>query len=92
MPAPLPVATAGPDVGLGTPAPIVVSNAFWVQFAVLEPCDVAGCTAQAVPEAWELLDLDTEEEPPARFCDDHQIAWVTRPRETTSTSGGLVSL
>lgn len=92
MPDLLPVATADPDAGLGTLAPIVVSNAFWVQFAVFEPCDVAGCTDQVAPEAWELLDLDTEEEPPARFCDDHQIAWVTRPRERTSTSGGLVSL
>lgn len=72
------------DDALAAVEPIVVSNAFWVQFAVFEPCDVAGCTAQAGPEAWELLDLDTGEEPPARFCDDHQIAWATRDRSSTS--------
>ncbi len=85
VPEPLPSAAADPYAAATTaPTAIVVSNAFWVQFAVLEPCDVAGCTAQAGPEAWELLDLDTGEEPPGRFCDDHQIAWATRDRSSTS--------
>ena len=81
MPARLPADTGdAPAVA----APIVVANAFWVQFAVFEPCDVAGCTDQVAPEAWELLDLDTGEEPPGRFCDGHQIAWATRGRSSTS--------
>lgn len=87
VPEPLPVEAADPDASAATaPAAIVVANAFWVQFAVLEPCDVTGCAAQASPDAWELLDLDTGEEPPGRFCDDHQIAWATRDRSSTSTA------
>lgn len=69
---------------------IEVLHSFWVQPADLVPCDVAGCTDPAEPEAWEPVDLDTGDELPGRFCDEHQLAWITRPRETTSTTGDLV--
>lgn len=81
IPDALPPATSDQDAMLTAAlAPIVVSDAFWVQFAALEPCDVAGCTAQVVPEAWELLDFDTDAAPPGRFCEEHQLTWATRPR------------
>ncbi len=70
---------------------IEVLHSFWVQPADLVPCDVDGCTDPAEPEAWEPVDLDTGDELPGRFCDDHQLAWITRPRESTSTAGDLVS-
>lgn len=70
---------------------IVAADPFLVQPADLVPCDVDGCTDPAGPEAWEPVDLDTGDELPGRFCDEHQLAWITRPRETTSTSGDLVS-
>lgn len=72
---------------------IEVLHSFWVQPADLAPCDVDGCTHPAEPEAWEPVDLDTGDELPGRFCDEHQLAWITRPRESTSmsTSGDLGS-
>jgi hypothetical protein len=68
---------------------VVVSDPWFVQFADLTGCDVDGCPEVAVPEAWELVDLNTGDEQPAPFCDEHQLAWITRPRETTSTTEGL---
>jgi hypothetical protein len=68
---------------------VMVSDPWFVQFADLTGCDVDGCPAVAVPEAWELVDLDTGDEQPGRFCDEHQLAWIARPRETTSTAGNL---
>ncbi|WP_285439942.1 hypothetical protein [Curtobacterium sp. ISL-83] len=35
---------------------------------------------------WEPVDLDTGNELPARFCEEHQLAWLTRPRETASAA------
>jgi len=70
---------------------IAVRFPFWVQPADLTPCDVVGCVSAAVPEMWEPVDLDTGDELPGRFCDEHQLAWMTRPRETTSTAGDLVA-
>lgn len=66
------------------PAVVVVADAFWVQFAVFEPCEIAGCSAQAIPPAWALIDLESGEEPAALLCDDHHRAWVTRPRPGTA--------
>lgn len=57
----------------------VVADPEYVQFADLGPCVVRGCSNQAVPEAWELIDLDTGNEAPDRLCDEHQHAWATRP-------------
>lgn len=74
-----------------TPAvqPVSVRFPFWVQPADLTPCDIDGCTAAAEQEMWEPVDLDTGDELPGRFCDEHQLAWLTRPRATTSTTGNL---
>jgi hypothetical protein len=77
------------DVDAGVGPRIEVLHSFWVQPADLVPCDVDGCTGPAEPEAWEPIDLDTGAELPGRFCDEHQLAWITRPR--ASTSGDLVS-
>jgi hypothetical protein len=76
-----------------TPAvqPITVRFPFWVQPADLTLCDVAGCSAAAELEMWEPVDLDTGDELPGRFCNEHQLAWMTRPRETTSTPGDPAS-
>jgi hypothetical protein len=79
------------DVGVGVARTIEVLHSFWVQPAHLVPCDVDGCTDPAEPEAWEPVDLDTGDELPGRFCDEHQLAWITRPRASTSTTGNLVS-
>jgi hypothetical protein len=46
--------------GTGT----VVADPEYVQFADLAPCAVRRCSNQAVPEAWELVDLDTGDEAP----------------------------
>jgi hypothetical protein len=86
-----PPASAPVDVDAGIGRTIEVLHSFWVQPADLVPCDVDGCTDPAEPEAWEPVDLDTGDELPGRFCDEHQLAWITRPRETTSTTGDLVS-
>jgi hypothetical protein len=82
---------AGVDVDAGVTRTIEVLHSFWVQPADLVPCDVDGCTDPAEPEAWEPVDLDTGDELPGRFCDEHQLAWITRRRESTSTSRDLVS-
>ena len=42
--------------------PVVVSDPWFVQFADLTGCYVDGCPEVAVPEAWELVDLDTGDE------------------------------
>jgi len=59
---------------------VLVADPRWVQPAELVGCDVDGCSARAVPEAWELVDLDTGDDAPGRFCEEHQLAWLTRPR------------
>ena len=82
---------AGVDVDAGVARTVEVLHSFWVQPADLVPCDVDGCTDPAEPEAWEPVDLDTGDELPGRFCDEHQLAWITRPRASTSTTGDLVS-
>ncbi|MCS5524667.1 hypothetical protein NY551_18190 [Curtobacterium flaccumfaciens pv. oortii] len=74
------------DVDAGVGLRIEVLHSFWVQPADLVACDVDGCTDPAEPEAWEPVDLDTGAELPGRFCHEHQLAWITRPRESTSTS------
>jgi len=71
-----------PPKGVGT----VVADPEYVQFADLTPCAVRGCSNQAVPEAWELIDLDTSNEAPDRLCDEHQHAWATRPHQPTVSS------
>lgn len=69
---------------------VLVADPRWVQPAELVACDVDGCSSIAVPEAWELLDLDTGAEAPGRFCEEHQLAWVTRPRPRPATSPATV--
>lgn len=64
---------------------VLVADPRWVQPAELVACDVDGCTARAVPEAWELVDLDTGDEAPGRFCEEHQLAWLV-----TGRSGSVV--
>jgi hypothetical protein len=64
----------------------VVADPEYVQFADLTPCSLGGCSNQAVPEAWELIDLDTGNEAPGRLCDEHQHAWATRPHHPTVSS------
>lgn len=59
---------------------IVVADPYWVQPADLTPCEVAGCRGTVPPEVWELVDLDTGEPLPGAFCDEHALAWLTRPR------------
>ena len=86
-----PPASAPASVDAGVAGTIEVLHSFWVQPADLVPCDVDGCTDPAEPEAWEPVDLDTGDELPGRFCDEHQLAWITRPHESTSTTGDLVS-
>jgi hypothetical protein len=85
-------AAGGADVD-GAPAAhlIAVRFPFWVQSADLVRCAVEGCAATAVPEMWEPVDLDTGDEQPGRFCTEHELAWLTRPRETTSTTGESAS-
>lgn len=90
-PTPLAPAPAGVGVGVGVGRTIEVVHSFWVQPADLVPCDVDGCTDPAEPEAWEPVDLDTGDELPGRFCDEHQLAWITRPRASTSITGDPVS-
>lgn len=80
-----------PPVDVDVARTIEVLHSFWVQPADLVPCDVDGCTDPAEPEAWEPIDLDTGDELPGRFCGEHQLAWITRPRESTSNTGDLVS-
>ncbi|MCE0459719.1 hypothetical protein [Curtobacterium flaccumfaciens] len=82
---------SAPDVDVDLAPTIEVLHSFWVQPADLVPCDVDGCTDPAEPEAWEPVDLDTGNELPGRFCDEHQLAWITRPRESTSTTGDPVT-
>lgn len=65
----------------------VVADPWFVQFADLTGCDVDGCPAVAVPEAWELVDLDTGDELPGRFCEEHQLAWLRRPRPVSPAVG-----
>jgi hypothetical protein len=68
--------TAGSTEG---PA-VLVADPRWVQPAELVACDVDGCSARAVPEAWELVDLDTGVEAPGRLCEEHQLAWLASGR------------
>ncbi|MBT1608631.1 hypothetical protein [Curtobacterium flaccumfaciens] len=84
-----PPTSAPADVGVART--VEVLHSFWVQPADLVPCDVDGCTDPSEPEAWEPVDLDTGDELPGRFCDEHQLAWITRPRGSTPTAGNLVS-
>lgn len=67
---------------------IVVADPWFVQFADLVGCDVEGCPAVAQPEAWELIDLETGDELPGRFCEEHQLAWLTRPRDALAPAVG----
>ncbi|WP_182066394.1 hypothetical protein [Curtobacterium sp. ME12] len=62
---------------------IVASDPWFVQFADLVACDAEGCPEIATPEAWELVDLDSGDELPGRFCEEHQVAWLTRRRPAT---------
>lgn len=58
---------------------VVTSDPWFVQFADLTACTVDGCPAAAEPEAWEFVDLDTGNELPDRFCEEHQLAYLSRP-------------
>ncbi|MDT0235242.1 hypothetical protein [Curtobacterium sp. BRB10] len=62
--------------------PVVMSEPWLVQFADLTACTVDGCPAAAEPQAWEFVDLDTGHELPGRFCDEHQLAYLSRPVTT----------
>ncbi|MCE0459407.1 hypothetical protein [Curtobacterium flaccumfaciens] len=62
-----------------------------MQPAELTGCDIDGCSSIAIPEAWELVDLDTGDEAPGRYCEEHQLAWLRRPRGMTSTTEDLAS-
>ena len=66
---------------------VVVADPWFVQFADLTGCDVGGCPEAAVPEAWELVDLDTGDELPGRFCEEHRLAWLRRPRQVCPAVG-----
>ncbi|ROQ36809.1 hypothetical protein EDF46_3361 [Frondihabitans sp. PhB188] len=50
------------------------ADPFRVQQADFTLCAVAGCPAIALPEDWEIINLDTGDELPVRLCDEHQLA------------------
>lgn len=55
---------------------VVVADEFWVQDAELEGCDVDGCSAVAVPEAYEPLTLHDGAPLRFRLCEEHVLVFL----------------
>jgi hypothetical protein len=55
---------------------VVAVDRFRVQQADFTLCHIDGCPAIAIPEDWEVVDLDTGAELPMRLCEEHQLAYL----------------
>lgn len=55
---------------------VIAVDRFRVQQADFTLCHVAGCPAIAIPEDWEIVDLDTGAELPMRLCEEHQLGYL----------------
>lgn len=70
----LEAATAGNTTGAREL--VMQADPFLVQQADYTLCKVTGCPAIAIPEDWEVVDLDTGDELPLRLCEEHQLAYL----------------
>lgn len=70
LPSPAPIsATTGRSL-------VMQVDPFLVQQVDPTRCNIAGCPEVAIPEDWEVVDLDTGDELPMRLCEEHQLAYL----------------
>lgn len=55
---------------------VMQADPYRVQQADFTLCTVTGCPAIALPEDWEVVNLDTGAELPMRLCEEHQLAYI----------------